>query len=194
MLRSVIISGPPAIGKTTIAKGLAKEFDLKYLSGGDVLKEMANDQGFDTGRDDFWDTDQGMRFLNIRKGNSEFDKEVDQKLKKIFENDNVVITSYTLPWLVSKGVKIWLAGSHENSAKRMTMRDNISMDDALEIVRKRYNENKTLYKKLYGFDFGDDLSVFNEIINTDDLGPQQVLVQAINAVKKYYDSQTTKRS
>jgi cytidylate kinase len=68
------------------------------------------------------------------------------------------------------------------------------MDDALEIVRKRYNENKTLYKKLYGFDFGDDLSVFNEIINTDDLGPQQVLVQAINAVKKYYDSQTTKRS
>jgi cytidylate kinase len=194
LLRSVIISGPPAIGKTTIAKGLAKEFDLKYLSGGDVLKEMANDQGFDTGRDDFWDTDQGMRFLNIRKGNSEFDKEVDQKLKKIFENDNVVITSYTLPWLVSKGVKIWLAGSHENSAKRMTMRDNISMDDALEIVRKRYNENKTLYKKLYGFDFGDDLSVFNEIINTDDLGPQQVLVQAINAVKKYYDSQTTKRS
>jgi cytidylate kinase len=177
LLRSVIISGPPAIGKTTIAKGLGDEFGLKYLSGGDVLKEMAKDQGFDTDRDDFWDTEEGMRFLNMRKTNSEFDKEVDQKLKKIFLTENVIITSYTLPWLVKDGIKIWLAGSHENSAKRMTIRDDISLQDALDIVKKRYYENKRLYHKLYGFNFGEDLSVFNAIINTDDLGPDQVLKQ-----------------
>jgi len=108
--------------------------------------------------------------------------------------DNVIITSYTLPWLVKDGIKIWLAGSHENSAKRMTMRDDISVPDALEIVKKRFDENKTLYHKLYGFNFGDDLSVFNVIINTDNLGPGQVLEQAKNAVKKYYDSQTITKS
>ncbi|SMH72506.1 cytidylate kinase family protein [Candidatus Nitrosotalea okcheonensis] len=194
MLRSVIISGPPAIGKTTIAKGLGDEFDLKYLSGGDVLKEMAHDQGFETDRDDFWDTAEGMHFLNIRKGNPEFDKEVDEKLKKIFLTEDVIITSYTLPWLVKDGIKIWLAGSHENSAKRMTTRDDISIQDALEIVRKRYDENKTLYHKLYGFNFGEDLSVFNTIINTDNLGPEQVLTQAKNAVKNYYDAQTITKS
>ena len=194
MLRSVIISGPPAIGKTTIAKGLGEEFGLKYLSGGDVLKAMAQDQGFETDRDDFWDTAEGMNFLNIRKINPEFDKQVDQKLGKIFLTEDVIITSYTLPWLVKDGIKIWLAGSHENSAKRMTMRDDISIKDALEIVKKRYDENKTLYHKLYGFNFGDDLSVFNAIINTDDLGPDQVLEQAKNAVKKYYDSQTITKS
>ncbi|MGI0017556.1 MAG: AAA family ATPase [Nitrosotalea sp.] len=194
MLRSVIISGPPAIGKTTIAKGLGEEFGLKYLSGGDVLKEMAKDQGFAIDRDDFWDTKEGMDFLNIRKVNPEFDKQVDQKLEKIFLTENVIITSYTLPWLVKDGIKVWLAGSHENSAKRMTMRDDISVPDALEIVKKRYDENKTLYHKLYGFNFGEDLSVFNIIINTDDLGPGQVLEQAKNAVKKYYDSQTITKS
>ncbi|MGI0066258.1 MAG: cytidylate kinase family protein [Nitrosotalea sp.] len=194
MLRSVIISGPPAIGKTTIAKGLGDEFNLKYLSGGDVLKEMANDQGFKTDSDDFWDTKEGMHFLNIRKGNPEFDKEVDEKLKKIFLTEDVIITSYTLPWLVKDGIKIWLAGSHENSAKRMTTRDDISIQDALEIVKKRYDENKTLYHKLYGFNFGDDLSVFNTIISTDNLGPDQVLEQAKNAVKNYYDSQTITKS
>ena len=41
MLKSIIISGPPAIGKTTVAKGLAEEFDLVHLSGGDILKELA---------------------------------------------------------------------------------------------------------------------------------------------------------
>ncbi len=194
MLRSVIISGPPAIGKTTIAKGLAKEFGLKYLSGGDVLKDMAREQGFVTDREDFWDTEAGMNFLNIRKGNPEFDKEVDEKLQKIFLGDDVIITSYTLPWLVKEGVKIWLAGSQEASAKRMTTRDNISIKSALEIVKKRYEENKTLYKKLYGFNFGDDLSVFYKVINTDGLGPDQVLEHAKKGVRDYYDTKTVRRS
>ena len=194
MLRSVIISGPPAIGKTTIAKGLGEEFGLKYLSGGDVLKEMATEQGFNTEKDDFWDTDAGMNFLSIRKGNPEFDKGVDEKLKKIFLTEDVIITSYTLPWLVKEGVKIWLAGSQENSAKRMTLRDHISVEEALEIVKKRYDENKKLYKMLYGFNFGEDLSVFNKVINTDGLGPEHVLEQARNVVKKYYDSQTIAKS
>ncbi|OLE40220.1 MAG: cytidylate kinase [Thaumarchaeota archaeon 13_1_20CM_2_39_20] len=194
MLRSVIISGPPAIGKTTIAKGLANELGLKYLSGGDVLKEMAKDQGFNTDRDDFWDTEAGMSFLNIRKRNPEFDKQVDERLKKIFLNDNVIITSYTLPWLVRDGVKIWLSGSQEASAKRMTIRDHISIESAIEIVKKRYEENKMLYKKLYGFNFGDDLSVFDTVIDTDGLGPDQVLEQAKKAVRNFYDSKTTSRS
>ncbi|MDE1764201.1 MAG: AAA family ATPase [Thaumarchaeota archaeon] len=194
MFRSVIISGPPAIGKTTIAKGLAKEFGLKYLSGGDVLKDMAKEEGFETKRDDFWDTEAGMKFLNMRKGNPEFDKIVDEKLKKMFVTEDVVMTSYTLPWLVKDGIKIWLAGSQEISAKRMTTRDNISYGDASGIVKKRYEENKMIYKKLYGFNFGDDLSVFDEIINTDGLGPEQVLELAKKAVKNHYGTQATRKS
>lgn len=194
LLKSIIISGPPAIGKTTIARGLAKEFNLKYLSGGDVLKEMAKEEGFQTERDDFWDTEAGMKFLSMRKGNPEFDKIVDEKLKKIFLTEDVVITSYTLPWLVNDGVKIWLAGSQEISAKRMTTRDHISYENACDIVKKRYEENKMIYKKLYGFNFGDDLSVFDEIINTDGLGPGRVLEYATKAVKNHYETKTTRKS
>ncbi|MGI0082167.1 MAG: (d)CMP kinase [Nitrosopumilaceae archaeon] len=183
MPKSVIVSGPPAIGKTTIAKGLAKEFGLKYLSGGDVLKELAKEEGFQTAGDDWWDRPGGMEFLNRRKTNQEFDKKVDEKLKELFFKGGVVITSYTLPWLVKDGIKIWLAGSHENSAKRMTRRDNLSLESALEIVKKRYDENKMIYKKLYGFDFGDDLSVFDKIINTDGLGANEVLAIAKSVVQ-----------
>ena len=67
MLKSIIISGPPAIGKTTIAKGLAKEFSIEYLSGGDILKKLASEQGFQTEGDDWWDTQEGMNFLNQRQ-------------------------------------------------------------------------------------------------------------------------------
>ncbi|NDB32785.1 MAG: cytidylate kinase [Nitrososphaeria archaeon] len=184
MQKSIIISGPPAIGKTTISKGLAKEFGLQSLSGGDVLKELAQDQGFQTKGDDWWDTPEGMTFLNQRKDNYEFDKKVDQKLVEIFQKGGVVITSYTLPWLVKGGIKIWLGGSKQNSAKRMQTRDNMDMENALSIVKTRFDENKSLYKKLYGFDFGDDLSVFDVVINTDGLDAQGVLSKAIAEVRK----------
>jgi cytidylate kinase len=186
LIKSIIISGPPAVGKTTIAKGIAEEFGLTHLSGGDILKEIAEEQGFKTGGDDWWDTQEGMNFLSQRQENSEFDKKVDDKLKKHFLDGNVVITSYTLPWLVEGGVKIWLEGSKENSAQRMTIRDNLSKDSALEIVQKRYQENKKIYKALYGFEFGEDLSLFDKIIETDGLNASQVLDIAKTVVRKLF--------
>ena len=191
LIKSIIISGPPAIGKTTIAKGLAKEFSIEYLSGGDILKKLASEQVLQTEGDDWWDTQEGINFLDQRKKNSEFDKNVDNKLKELFSQGGIVVTSYTLPSLVEGGVKIWLDGSKENSALRMTTRDNSSKDEALEIVQKRYNENKIIYKELYGFEFGDDLSVFDKIIETDDLNVEQVLEIAKLTVRKFFDIKTT---
>ena len=191
MIKSIIISGPPAIGKTTIAKGLAKEFNIEYLSGGDILKELAQEQGFQTKGDDWWDTQEGINFLDQRKKNSGFDKNVDNKLKELFSKGGIVVTSYTLPWLVDGGIKIWLDGSKENSALRMTSRDNSSKNEALEIVQKRYNENKIIYKELYGFEFGEDLSVFDKIIKTDGLNVEQVLEIAKSTVREFFDTKTT---
>ena len=184
MKKSIIISGPPAIGKTTVAQGLANEFGLTYLGGGDILKELAKDQGFTTDGADWWDTPDGMKFLKQRSQNSEFDKKVDDKLKELFLLGGVVITSYTLPWLVKDGIKIWLRGTLENSAKRMKARDNMDEAKALEIVKTRYEENKKLYKKLYNFDFGEDLGVFDKIIDTDELDAEKVLEIAKNTVKE----------
>ena len=180
----MIISGPPAIGKTTVAQGLAEEFNLKHLSGGDILKEMAQAEGFSSHGDDWWDTQDGMNFLEKRKINTDFDKKVDEKLQELFHQGNVVITSYTLPWLVNDGIKLWLSGSFVNSARRMKTRDNVTELDALEVVKRRFEENKEIYKSLYNFEFGQDLSVFDKIINTDDLNAEQVLKIAKSTVRE----------
>ena len=184
MSKSVVVSGPPAIGKTTVAKGLAREFNLTHLSGGDILKEIASEQGFSSTGDDWWDTEEGMEFLDQRKKNPEFDKKVDEKLKTLFQSGGVVITSYTLPWIVDGGIKIWLAGAVENSAKRMQNRDNLTEHDALNVVKKRFSENKIIYKALYNFEFGEDLSVFDKIIETDGLNATEVLDKAKSTVRE----------
>lgn len=184
MTKSIVISGPPAVGKTTVAKGLAEEFQLQYLSGGDVLKEMASEHGFDSKGDDWWDTEEGMTFLNQREENPEFDKKLDEKLIGLFDKGGMVITSYTLPWLIKDGIRIWLEGSHESSTKRMQTRDSMSSENAYEITKARFDKNKALYKKLYDFDFGDDKSVFDVIINTDHLTAQQVIDVTKETVRK----------
>ena len=184
MTKSIVISGPPAVGKTTVAKGLAKEFNFQYLSGGDVLKQMAKEQGFNSDGDDWWDTEEGMTFRNQREDNSEFDKNLEKKLTNLFNQGGMVITSYTLPWLIENGVKIWLEGSHESSTKRMQSRDNMSSENAYEITKSRFDKNKALYKKLYGFSFGEDKDVFDVIINTDHLTANQVIDVTTETVRK----------
>jgi cytidylate kinase len=179
-----VISGPPAVGKTTVAKGLAEEFGLTYISGGDVLKEMAKEEGFSSDGDDWWDTPEGMKFLGQREKNSEFDKKLDDKLIKLFNQGGMVITSYTLPWLVQDGIKIWLEGSHKSSTERMQTRDNMTPEQAYEVTKERFDKNKALYKKLYNFEFGDDKSVFDLIINTNHLTAQQVIDVTKETVRK----------
>ena len=43
---SIIISGMPAVGKTTLARAICDEFKLEYYSGGDALKELAEEKGY----------------------------------------------------------------------------------------------------------------------------------------------------
>jgi cytidylate kinase len=66
----------------------------------------------------------------------------------------------------------------------MQSRDNMTSDDAYLITKKRFDKNKALYKKLYDFDFGEDKSVFDVIINTDNLTAQQVIDVTKETVRK----------
>ena len=172
-LFSVIVSGWPAVGKTTIACKLAEEFEITMYNGGDILKMLAEDKGYSVKRDDWWDTTEAKKFMEERKSDSSFDKKVDEKLIGIVKKGGAVITSYTLPWLVTEEtiiiIKFWLRGSSENRAMRMASRDGISFEEAKKITKLRDEENKKIYHRLYGFRFGEDLAVFDYVLNTDRL-------------------------
>jgi len=182
---SIIVSGWPAVGKTTVAAELADEFGLKIYNGGDILKQIATNMGYQTSGTDWWDSKEGLQFMENRKSDPTSDKEVDNKLKEIIKGGNAVITSYTLPWLVKdKCIKLWLQGSAKNRARRMATRDKISFAEATEIVKERDYQNRRIYEDLYGFEFGKDLSVFDFSLNTDMMDLSSLIQISKDIVRK----------
>jgi len=182
-MEAVIICGPPCVGKTTLAKYIAEKFKLRLYSGGDALKEVARKLGYTEAKtSDWWDTKEGMEFLKKREKDQSIDKKVDKLLIMEAKKGSVVMTSWTLPWLMKDNcIKIWLKASTKARAKRMSERDSIPISKALKIVNERDKRNRELYWKLYKIKFGEDLTPFHLVIDTERLD-----VNSVAKIVEYY--------
>jgi cytidylate kinase len=170
----VCISGMAGTGKSTLAKKLAQKYKLKYYSGGDALKELAKDEGYNPSSRGWWESPEGLSFLKKREKNLKFDKAVDDKLLEYAQQGNVLLDSWAMPWLLKTGFKIWLVASEEKRAERIAKRDKIAVKKALQVLKEKEARTKAIYKKLYGFRLGEDLEPFNLVLDTDNLGAGEV--------------------
>ena len=183
-MEAIIISGLPAAGKTEVARLLGMRLGLRELGGGDILKGMAAEEGYTTGGSDWWDTEQGIEFLKERERNPKFDKEVDRRMLEKIKEGNIVVTSWTMPWLSDTGFKIWLDASRDVRAKRMALRDKTDIDTSRRTIDERDTMNYDLYGRLYGIKLGRDKNPFDVIINTDKLTVEQVADEILKRIKK----------
>lgn len=175
--RSVVICicGMAGSGKSTLARKLARKYGLKYCSGGDALKDLAIDEGYNSVSSGWWETSEGMRFLEKRREDHEYDRAIDKKLLRFAEEGNVVLDSWTMPWLLDKAFKIWLEASPETRSRRIAKRDNMVVEKALEALRKKESQTRDIYRKLYGFNLGEDYEPFDLILDTEALEAEEVL-------------------
>jgi len=170
----VCISGMAGTGKSTLARKLAKKYQLRYYSGGDALKAIAAEEGYDSSSRGWWESPQGLSFLKRREKNLEFDKAVDDKLLKYAHEGRVLLDSWTMPWLLKSGFKIWLVASIEKRAERIAKRDRIPVKEALRVLKEKEAGTKAIYKKLYGFTLGENFEPFNLVLDTDNLNAGDV--------------------
>jgi len=168
------ICGMAGSGKSTLAKKLAEKYGLRYCSGGDALKALAIEKSYKPLEHGWWESREGIRFLEKRGGDPKFDKEVDGKLLKLARQGNVVLDSWTMPWFLEKGFKIWLGASSGKRAERIAERDGISVREAMKALRNKEKRTKAIYQKLYGFSLGEDFAPFNLILDTDNLNAEEV--------------------
>lgn len=170
----ICVSGMAGTGKSTLAKRLARKYGLEYYSGGDALKALAIEEGYKPVKRGWWESEEGMRFLEKRSEDMRFDKAVDKKLLEIAQTGDVILDSWTMPWLLKEGFKIWLQADLEKRAERIARRDNITVKGALEALKKKEERTKTIYRNLYGFRLGRDFEPFHLILDTNNLNKEEV--------------------
>jgi cytidylate kinase len=170
----ICISGMAGTGKSTLAKKLAQKYGFDYYSGGDALKVLASEEGYDASQPGWWESPQGLKFLKQREGDAKFDRAVDQKLLECTEKGNVLLDSWTMPWLLRSGFKIWLLASMDKRATRVAQRDQITVEQALKVLKEKEDRTKGIYKKLYGFMLGEDFQPFNLVLDTESLNAEEV--------------------
>ena len=63
----ICIGGMAGSGKSTVARKIAEKYKLDYLSGGDALKALAAEKGYKFVGPGWWESAEGMRFLEERE-------------------------------------------------------------------------------------------------------------------------------
>ena len=170
----ICICGMAGSGKSTLAKRIAQHYGLKYSSGGDALKAVASEMGYSVSEKGWWETEEGLRFLEERSRNPEIDRRVDQKQLEWAEKGGIVFDSWAIPWLLKGGFKVWLEASETVRARRVAKRDNLTIEEALRFLREKEAMTKKIYKRLYGFSLGEDFSPFHLIIDVNFLSEDEV--------------------
>jgi cytidylate kinase len=170
----ICISGMAGTGKSTLSKKIAKRYNLHCYSGGDALKDLAKDEGYEITEEGWWETLEGLKFLEKRVKDPQFDKAVDGKLLEHANEGNVVLDSWTMPWLLNDGFKIWLMASLDKRAARVAVRDKMTVEEAHAVLKEKEAQTKAIYKNLYGFSLDEDYTPFDFILDTDNLTADQV--------------------
>lgn len=187
----IIISGFAGSGKSSLADALGKKLGLKVVHASSLLREMkekgvsALDQEKVEKLHDWWESEEGKKFMKMRSEDTSLDIALDKKLIEIAKKGNVVLDSWTMPYLYKgNAFRVWLNASAEVRAKRVSGRDKLDFNDVLGKIKARDSETKDLYERLYNFKMGKELGKFNLVINTDGLSQEEVFNKVLDAIQK----------
>ncbi len=161
----ITITGDLGSGKSTIAKILSEELNLKYLSTGAIQREMARKRGITT-----------LELNNLADTNKEIDKEIDDNLRALNTLDKDFVVDSRLGWFfIPSSIKLYFLIDIEVAAKRI-MNDSTRINETTyttihetenSIMLRKSSENNRFLKE-YGADCSDYKN-FDLTINTTEL-------------------------
>lgn len=172
----ITISGVPGSGKSTVAKLVAEKLGYKYYSIGDMRRKFAEKLGLT------------INELNNLKKNT--DKEFDDFQKQLGKgSDNIVVDGRLAFYFIPDSFKIYFDCDETVAAERIfkhqrsTEKRYDSLEQALKALRKRMEDDKYRYIKLYNVD-PFNKNRYDCVIDTTKLTVNDVLNKILGLIKK----------
>lgn len=142
----VTISGTPGSGKGTVGRRVAKALGYTYLSVGDMLGEIATQEGITL-----------QELLKRGENDPSADHKVDEYQRRLGEErDNVVIDGRLSWYFIPHSFKVYIkVGPKEGARRTWKDRDNrpdenySSLRETEEKIQERIEMERTRYIKMY---------------------------------------------
>lgn len=174
----ITISGKAGSGKSTIAKQLAKELNLKHYSIGDLMRQMAKGRNISL-----------LELGRLAEKDDSIDKELDDKQIELKNEDNFIIdgrlTAFFIP---NANIKVFLDCNDEVRAERILKderKDEASRDinEVIEKIKEREESERKRYEKYYDIDFYDE-KLYDLVIDTTNIDVEEVVGKIMNFAEK----------
>lgn len=169
----ITISGNAGSGKDTTAKLLSEKSGFKLIRG--TMKTYAKEMGLDilefekqyAGRSEEWD-----RRLD------EWQREAVKKCKDCILVS--MLSAYNVP---NADLKVFLTAPLEVRAERISKRDKIPEERAIDYVKERDRTFRERIKRIYGIDFWDP-KLYDIVIDTSKHKPNEVVQIIMKELEK----------
>jgi len=172
----ITISGPPGSGKTTACSKLSEELGLEAVVFGKIFRELAAEKNLSLGE-----------LGELAEKDPSIDKMIDSRILDIArENEDIILESRLSAYMCARNgipaFKIYIDASPEVRMSRIGLREGETVEEACAKTLERQKSEAKRYKMYYDIDI-DDKSVYDLVINTDDLDPDQVVKAILDAVR-----------
>ena len=166
---NVTVSGHPGSGTSTLVRGLMERFGWTSLNGGDVFREEAKRRGMTLGD-----------FGELCKNELDVDRSLDELLRQRMQGPDAanIVESRLAGWWAHRlelpCLRIWLDVSDEERARRVSEREGLVLQDALEANRARAAVDGERFMLLYDL-VPEDPEPYTHVLDATTLNATQIL-------------------
>ena len=172
----ITISGPPGSGKTTVCGKLSETLGLKAVVFGQVFRQLAADKGLTL-----------VELGELAEKDPQIDADIDARIVETARSSpDIILESRLSAYMLTRNnipaLRVYLDASPEVRFARIGIREEQELQHAIEETNARQKSEAKRYLMYYGIDI-NDRSVYDLIINTDELTPDEVLQRILDAVR-----------
>ncbi|MEM1928282.1 MAG: AAA family ATPase [Acidilobaceae archaeon] len=159
----VVVAGPPGSGKSTYARRLSADLNLRYFTTGEIFRALATERGLSL-----------VELNEIAERDPGIDYEIEKRTLREACRGGVVIDSHLAAWLLREvaDVTVYVKADLATRASRIAVRDGRRVEESLDEILSREESHWRRFLRYYGIDI-TDVSHFDLVVDTTGLSIEE---------------------